>query len=102
MMEVMRALAAIAVLLWALPAGARASRSIACIDSFGTVIEGVGSPGACKKLGARWGKPGSKSLPKEAKEPRASKESKHASKAGRHHRASAEADHVAPPVSYSE
>jgi hypothetical protein len=36
------------------------------VDSFGTVIDGVTSPRDCQKLGARWAKPGSKSLPKDA------------------------------------
>ena len=79
----MKSLCAALVLLWAVPAGARGAKSIACIDSFGTVIEGVESPGACKKLGARWGKPGTKSLPKEEREPKASKHA--SSKGSRHH-----------------
>lgn len=48
----------------------------ACIDSYGTVIDGISSPSACQKLGARWGKPGTKSLPKEAAAPKASKHGK--------------------------
>lgn len=54
-------------------AQARPHGGAACIDSYGTVIEGINTPAACKKLGARWGKPGTKSLPKEAKPPRESK-----------------------------
>lgn len=45
-------------------AEARGRPSVACVDSFGTIIQGIKSPGACKKLGARWARPGSKSLPK--------------------------------------
>ncbi|MBS2033101.1 MAG: hypothetical protein JST54_34835 [Deltaproteobacteria bacterium] len=43
-------------------------KGIGCIDSYGTVIDGVDSPSDCKKLGARWGKPGTKSLPKDTTE----------------------------------
>ena len=70
---VLRALCILAVLALARPAAARAKGGPACVDSFGTVIEGVTSPAACKKLGARWAKPGTKSLPKDAAAPRGSK-----------------------------
>ena len=42
-----------------------APKGVACIDSYGTVIDDVASASDCKKLGARWGKPGTKSLPKD-------------------------------------
>jgi hypothetical protein len=56
--------AAIALVALGVPRRACASRATACVDSFGTVIQGIKSASACKKIGARWAKPGSKSLPK--------------------------------------
>ena len=65
-------LGALAAVALAVPGVARARGSKLppggnrCVDSFGTVIDGVTSPRDCQKLGARWAKPGSKSLPKDA------------------------------------
>lgn len=78
----MRTVILVCSLLVAASAGAKSRGGPACIDSYGTVIDGISSPSACKKLGARWGKPGTRSVPKEDSGSRASRGSK--SKSGKH------------------